>query len=51
MALMVPFIILGVWAGRWLALRVDRVTYERVILGLLSISGVLLLVLRVGGGR
>jgi uncharacterized membrane protein YfcA len=44
MALMVPFMPLGVWLGRGLAQRVDRTSFERVILALLVMSGVLLIV-------
>ena len=36
---------LGVWTGRWLAYRVDRQTYENIIVGLLLVNGVLLIVL------
>ena len=38
-----PLVPLGVWVGKGLAQRVDRSIYERIILGLLVISGVLLL--------
>ena len=36
---------LGVWTGRWLAYRVDRQTFENIIVGLLFINGILLIVL------
>ncbi len=38
-----PLVPLGVWVGKRLAMRVDRTVYERIILVLLVISGVLLL--------
>jgi len=38
-----PLIPLGVWIGKWLVQRVGRKTFERVILLLLAVSGVLLL--------
>ncbi len=39
-----PLTVLGVLSGRWLVKRVDRVVFERIILALLFVSGVLLLV-------
>jgi hypothetical protein len=38
-----PLVPLGVWVGKRLAMRADRAVYERIILVLLAISGVLLL--------
>jgi hypothetical protein len=38
-----PLVPLGVWVGKRLATRVDRIIFERIILVLLAISGVLLL--------
>jgi hypothetical protein len=39
-----PLVVLGVWSGRWLVKHVDRLLFDRVILALLFISGVLLLI-------
>lgn len=39
----VPLVPLGVWTGKWMVGRVARRYFERVILVLLSVSGVLLL--------
>ena len=44
MLLMIPFIPVGVWLGRRLSQRVERTVFERVIVGLLVMSGVLLIV-------
>lgn len=38
-----PLVPMGVWSGKWLVRRVGRVAFERVILLLLAVSGVLLL--------
>ena len=40
-----PLVPLGVWTGRWLAYRVDRQTFENIIVALLLVNGVLLIVL------
>jgi uncharacterized membrane protein YfcA len=40
---LMPFVPLGAWFGRWAADRVSRQTFEKVIVGLLAISGVLLI--------
>ncbi len=40
---LLPLIPLSVLAGRWLSTRIDKVTFERVIIGLLAASAVLLL--------
>jgi len=39
-----PLVPLGVWIGRRLARRVDRLVFERIILVLLGITGIFLLV-------
>jgi hypothetical protein len=36
---------MGVWTGRWFAYRVNRETYEKIIVALLTINGVVLIVL------
>jgi hypothetical protein len=45
LAWILPLVPLGVWTGRWLAYRVDRQTFENIIVGLLLINGILLIVL------
>jgi uncharacterized membrane protein YfcA len=39
----IPLVIVGVWTGKWLINRLDVRAFERVILVLLSITGVFLL--------
>jgi len=39
-----PLLPVGVWAGRWFVLHVDREVFDRLIVGLLFVTGVLLLV-------
>jgi hypothetical protein len=45
LAWILPLVPLGVWSGRWLAYRVDRRTFENIIVGLLLINGILLIFL------
>ena len=40
-----PLVPLGVWTGRWLAYRINRQTFENIIVILLFINGVLLIIL------
>jgi len=40
-----PLVPIGVWTGRWFAYRVNRDTYEKVIVTLLTINGIVLIVL------
>ena len=40
---LMPFVPLGAWFGRWAADRVSKQTFERVIVGLLAVSAVLLI--------
>jgi uncharacterized membrane protein YfcA len=40
-----PLVPIGVWVGRWFAYRVNRETYEKVIVTLLTINGIVLIVL------
>ncbi len=40
---LIPLIPISVWVGRWLSTRIDKATFERVIIGLLAASAVLLL--------
>ncbi len=40
-----PLVPLGVWTGRWLAYRIDRQTFENIIVILLFINGLLLIIL------
>lgn len=40
---LIPLIPISVLVGRWLSTRIDKVTFERVIIGLLAASAVLLL--------
>ncbi len=42
LVLLVP---LGVWTGRWLAFKVNRETFENIIVGLLLINGLMLIIL------
>jgi uncharacterized protein len=42
-ALLLPLVPVGVVLGRWLSVRIDKVTFERVIMVLLIVSAVLLL--------
>jgi uncharacterized membrane protein YfcA len=44
-AWILPLVPIGVWTGRWLAYRVDRQTFENIIVGLLFINGIMLIVL------
>jgi uncharacterized protein len=39
-----PLVVLGVWCGRWLVKHINRVWFDRIILVMLFISGILLLV-------
>jgi uncharacterized membrane protein YfcA len=39
-----PLVPLGVWAGRQLVKRVDKVLFERIIITLLVVSVILLLI-------
>lgn len=41
-AWLAPLVPLGVWAGRWAASRVDRETFETIIIVLLAVSGIML---------
>jgi uncharacterized membrane protein YfcA len=38
-----PVVPLGVWAGKWTAARVDKATFEKIIVVLLIISALLLI--------
>lgn len=40
-----PLVPVGVWTGRWMAYRVDRETYEKIIVTLLTINGLILIIL------
>lgn len=40
---LLPLIPVSVWVGRWLATRIDKKTFEKVIMVLLVVSAVLLL--------
>jgi len=40
---LLPLIPVSVLFGRWLTVRIDRATFERVIIGLLAVSALLLL--------
>jgi uncharacterized membrane protein YfcA len=40
-----PLVPVGVWSGRWLAYRVNRKTFENIIVGLLLVNAVLLILL------
>lgn len=44
-AWLMPLVPLGVWTGRWAAYKVDRPTFERIIVGLLVVNAVFLIVL------
>ena len=44
-AWLLPLVPLGVWSGRWLAFRINRQTFENVIVGLLLINALLLIFL------
>lgn len=44
-AWVLPLVPLGVFTGRWLAYRINRQTFENIIVGLLLINGLLLIIL------
>ena len=44
-AWVLPLVPAGVWSGRWLAFRVNRETFENIIVGLLLINSLLLIFL------
>jgi uncharacterized membrane protein YfcA len=44
-AWVLPLVPLGVWTGRWLAYRINRQTFENIIVTLLLINGMLLIIL------
>ena len=41
---LLPLLPLGVWVGKWLAVNIDKVIFDRVIMVVLVISGIFLLV-------
>ena len=41
---LLPLLPIGVWAGKWLTTKVDKVMFDRIIMALLAMSGVLLLI-------
>lgn len=41
---LLPLLPLGVWAGKWLTTKVDKVVFDRIIIAVLAMSGILLLV-------
>jgi uncharacterized membrane protein YfcA len=41
---LMPLVPAGVWIGRWAADRVDKLTFERIIVGLLVVAAILLIV-------
>jgi uncharacterized protein len=43
-AWLLPLIPLTVWVGKWVVVRIDKVLFERIIVVMLGVSGVLLLV-------
>jgi uncharacterized membrane protein YfcA len=45
LAWILPLVPLGVWTGRSLAFRIDRRTFENIIVGLLLVNAILLIVL------
>lgn len=44
-AWILPLVPVGVWTGRWLAYRIDRQTFENIIVALLFVNGLLLVLL------
>ena len=43
-AWLLPLLPLSVWGGKWLATKINKVIFDRIILFFLALSGVLLLV-------
>lgn len=41
--IVIPIVPLGVWIGKWVALRIDKKTFEKVILVLLVLSSIMLI--------
>jgi uncharacterized membrane protein YfcA len=41
---LMPLVPAGVWTGRWAAFKVDRLTFERIIVGLLVINAIFLII-------
>ncbi|MDP9084139.1 MAG: sulfite exporter TauE/SafE family protein [Pseudomonadota bacterium] len=42
--LLAPAVLLGAWLGRWLLIRINQNLFEKVVLGLSTIAGILLIV-------
>jgi uncharacterized protein len=42
--MLAPAVLLGAFAGRWLLMRINQQLFERLVLGLSAIAGVLLIV-------
>ncbi len=42
--LLAPAVLLGAWLGRWLLIRIDQNLFEKLVLGLSTIAGILLIV-------
>lgn len=41
---LLPLVPLGVWVGRWIGYRLKKATFDRIILGLVALTGVLLVI-------
>jgi uncharacterized membrane protein YfcA len=39
-----PLVPLGVWVGRWIGYRLKKETFDRIVLGLIGLIGVLLVI-------